>query len=253
MQTHAHFPTEFFASFCICWHFASPILTHSLLLAALCQTPAITTMFPMHLHGNVIGRLGDGSRLGQWWIRVGLRGPCGRPAGPAEDVTGTKGWMQNNGGTQQHTWHGIIQLHKANGVPAQAVSTVVIYHLCSYCVAFSWNMLTKALFLCWHIPIHSLTFNNKLMLQCVYDRYLGLPCEIWASNGPVYSIILGFLYFKYQNVSQWESYGLLLGHYLSACTNSHTPQDWTQQQQQRNIDKHKLLHLAIKRFLLNQI
>lgn len=65
---------------------------------------------------------------------------------PAEDGTEKKGRMLHNRPTQTHTSRGIIQKHKAYGVPTPPVSTVVMYHLCRHCVAFPWNMLTEALF-----------------------------------------------------------------------------------------------------------
>jgi len=129
------------------WHLSPPILTHSFLLATVCQTPAITTSLPTRLPSSVIGRYWDGSTFSQWQIRVGLSWAMRPCSGLADQLRMVLERRDESSTMEAHndTLHDIIQQHKVYGVPTQAVSSVVMYHLCHHCVAFSWNVLTEAL------------------------------------------------------------------------------------------------------------
>lgn len=162
----SHFPTEFLTLFPPGrWHLSPPILTHSFLLATLCRTPATTSKLPTCLHGSMIGKGKDGCHFRPMAEQSGsscTTRPCSGPTDQLRMALWKKGWMHHIRHTEKnHTSHGIIQQHKAYGVPTRAVTTVVMYHLCGYCVAFSWNVLTEALYSSfWQIPIHSQAFNN---------------------------------------------------------------------------------------------
>lgn len=111
-----HFPTESLTPFPAShWHISPSILMHSFILATICLTPAITT--------TVIDRYWAGCPFQQ--IKAGLSW-----SDPA--VTSWVGcWEKGVNKTHQaHT-------NKTFGVPTQAVSTVVMYHLCHHCGAFS--------------------------------------------------------------------------------------------------------------------
>lgn len=129
--------------------FLPPISTHSFLLAALCQTPAITSTLPTRRHGSVTGRCWAGSPFWPMADQSQVVMRCDHPTVVWLTSWG-RYWNEGVNATQQrqttaHTTQAPPAAQSIWGPSPQAVRADVMYHLCYHCVAFYWNMLTEAL------------------------------------------------------------------------------------------------------------
>lgn len=161
----SHFPTESHTPFPPDhWHLSPPILTHSFLLAKLCQTPAITTTLPTCLHGS------DWQMLRWMLVSANSRSElgCHVPWDPAVARLTSWGWCWEapvNAPQQAHTnahTHSMGSFSSTKRMGSLLRLSVLLW--CIIYVAIVWPSLET----CWQrhysgfwqIPIHSQAFNN---------------------------------------------------------------------------------------------